>query len=82
MRRRTFIAGLGSATAWPLVAQGQQTRVWRIAYLSTSSAADAHSVAVFNAFRAQLRDLGYIEGQNLRLEVRRAEGEGSITTLP
>jgi putative tryptophan/tyrosine transport system substrate-binding protein len=75
MKRREFIAGLGGAAAWPVVARGQQTRVWRIAYLTTSSAADEHSVAVLNAFRAQLRDLGYIEGQNLRLDVRRAEGD-------
>jgi putative ABC transport system substrate-binding protein len=72
--RRAFVAGLGSAAAWPVVARAQE-KVWRVGYLSPSPAADKASVALFDAFRLQLRDLGYVEGRNLRLDVRRADGD-------
>jgi putative tryptophan/tyrosine transport system substrate-binding protein len=72
--RRAFIAGLGGAAAWPLVARAQQQtdKVWRVGYLSLSSAAENPS---FSAFTLKLQDLGYAEGKNLRLDVRRAEGD-------
>ena len=81
MNRRTFIAALGGAAAWPLVARGQQQpiKVWRVGYLSPSPATD-FSVSMFNTFRLKLQDLGYFEGKNLRLEVRRAEGD--LARLP
>jgi putative ABC transport system substrate-binding protein len=73
--RRAFIAGLGGLTASSLIALAQQERVWRIAYLTPSSAADKRAVALFDAFRMQLQELGYIVGRNLNLDVRRAEGD-------
>jgi putative tryptophan/tyrosine transport system substrate-binding protein len=72
MKRRKFIAALGGAAAWPLVARAQQERVWRVGYLSLGSAAENPS---FDAFRFKLADLGYVEGTNLRIDVRRAEGD-------
>src|SRR6516162_2435231 len=75
MKRRTFIAGLGGAAARPLVARAQQEKVWRVGYLSPASANDEVGVAFFEAFRLKLEDLGYVEGKNLRLDVRRAEGD-------
>ena len=75
VRRREFIAGLGSAAAWPVLAYGDETKVWRVGYLTPSSAIDQGSVELFNVFRLKLQDLGYVEGRNLRLEVRRAEGD-------
>jgi ABC-type uncharacterized transport system, periplasmic component len=78
MRRRAFIAALGGAAAWPLLARAQQqqpVKVWRVGYLTPASAADQVSVALFDAFRLKLQDLGYVEGKNLRLDVRRAEGD-------
>ena len=75
MRRREFIAALGSAVAWPVVARAQQGKVWRVGYLTSSSAADKISVALFDAFRLKLQDLGYVEGKNLTLDVGRAEGD-------
>ena len=75
MRRREFIAALCGAAVWPVVARGQQPeKVWRVGYLSPVSATKS-SVAFFNAFRSKLEELGYIEGKNLRLDVRRAEDD-------
>ena len=72
MRRREFIAGLGSAAAWPVVARAQQEKVWRVGYLSVSSATN-FSIAIFNAFKVKLQELGYVEGRNIQFDVRRAE---------
>jgi len=66
--RRKFLATLGgAAAAWPLAAHAQQPgRVWRIGVLETTSM--ALNAANFEAFRQNLRDLGYIEEQNLIIE--------------
>jgi putative ABC transport system substrate-binding protein len=75
VNRRTFIAALGGAAAWPLAARAQESaKVWRVGYLSPVSATKS-SVAFFDAFRIKLEQLGYIEGKNLRLDVRRAEDD-------
>jgi putative ABC transport system substrate-binding protein len=67
MRRREFIAGLGGAAAWPLVARAQRpNRVSRIGILALAPADSPNHVA----FCQGLRDLGYIEGQNLLIEYR------------
>jgi putative ABC transport system substrate-binding protein len=76
MRRREFIAGLGGAAAWPLVARAQQAKIWRVGYLSPAfppikSPGDADA---FQAFRQKMQDLGYVEGKNLHIESRYAEG--------
>ena len=65
MRRRDFIAGLGSAAAWPVVAQAQQPAVPVVGLLG----AQGLSVQVA-AVRQGLRELGFIEGQNLAIEYR------------
>jgi putative tryptophan/tyrosine transport system substrate-binding protein len=74
MRRRDFITLLGgAAAAWPVAALGQQAlRVYRIGYLSPTSfdAARQHNL---EAFRSGLRELGYVEGQHITLEIRWAE---------
>jgi putative ABC transport system substrate-binding protein len=74
VKKRAFIAGLGSAAAWPLVARAQQQKVWRVGYLSSSSVTKV-SAALFDAFRIKLEELGYVEGKNLRLDVRRADDD-------
>src|SRR3954447_24957333 len=74
MQRREFItlAG-GAAAAWPLAAYAQQPeRSARIGYLSIAAAAQYD-----DAFRAGLRDFGYVEGKNIHVEYRAAEGDGS-----
>jgi hypothetical protein len=64
MRRREFVGALGGAAAWPLAARAQQAnKLHRIGYLSLGSL--AAEASRFNAFRAGLAALGYIEGKNL-----------------
>jgi putative ABC transport system substrate-binding protein len=71
VKRRTFIAGLGSAAAWPVVAQAQQgDRVRRIGVLMNEAAVEATTQAELAAFVQGLRQLGWIDGKNLRLDVR------------
>jgi putative tryptophan/tyrosine transport system substrate-binding protein len=68
MRRREFIAGLGSAAAWPLAAQAQQAeRVRRIEVLLGGGPVNERRLA---AFRQRLAELGWVEGKNLRIDHR------------
>jgi putative ABC transport system substrate-binding protein len=80
MQRREFITLLGSVAAWPLAARAQQptTKIARIGWLVTGSATTYRfSLA---AFRDGLKALGYVEGQNINIEYRWAEG--NTTRLP
>jgi len=71
MRRRQFIAGLGSAAAWPLAARAQQRTQLIIGYLSGEMGGDFLIIP----FRQGLKDSGYIEGQNVAIEYRLADGQ-------
>jgi putative ABC transport system substrate-binding protein len=73
MRRRTFIAALGGAAAWPLAARGQQPAKPVVIGI-LSAAGDFHN-SLFNAFRQELRKLGYIDGRNAMFEFRSADGD-------
>src|SRR6202049_2003570 len=74
MRRREFIAGLGSAAVWPVVARAQQAALPVIGYLGTQSAdVDYKYVAV--PFLQGLKETGYVEGQNVAVEYRYAENQ-------
>jgi putative ABC transport system substrate-binding protein len=79
MKRRTFLAMVsGSLLAAPLAAEAQQAaKFTRIGYLSTNLAATPHRP---EAFRQGLRVLGYVEGRNLVIEYRDAEGK--VERLP
>lgn len=81
MRRREFIAALGgAAVAWPLAAQAQQpARVARIGYLGFGTAAAFASRV--ETLRAGLRDLGYVEGKNIVIDFRWAEGVDRLREL-
>src|SRR5262245_11378694 len=73
MRRRDFIAGLAGSVAWPLAARAQQPGIPLVGYLSGASAAQfPHLVA---AFRRGLNEAGYVEGRNVQVEYRWADGQ-------
>ena len=73
MKRRTFIAGLGSAVAWPMVARAQQAVLPVIGFVQLGSAdAAAGWVA---AFRQGPSETGYVEGQNVTIEYHWLEGQ-------
>ncbi len=74
MRRRTFIAFLSSAAvAWPLAAHAQQPQTLVIGFLSSRSPGD--SAYLVAAFRRGLGETGYVEGQNVAIEFRWAQGQ-------
>jgi putative ABC transport system substrate-binding protein len=75
MNRRGLIVLLGStAAAWPLAARAQQAaKVYRIGFLGNSTA--VLEADLVGPFREGLRDLGYVEGQNILVEYRWAQGE-------
>jgi putative tryptophan/tyrosine transport system substrate-binding protein len=72
MRRREFITLIGGATAWPLAARAQPTSPKRVGFLLVGLSPESKEVQVF---RRELRKAGYIEGRNLVLEWRSANGD-------
>jgi putative tryptophan/tyrosine transport system substrate-binding protein len=82
MRRRKFIAGLCGAAAWPVAARAQQAeRVRRIGVLMGSAATDTQGQSYLAAFIQGLRQAGWIEGRNLRIDVRWNPGEADLAQL-
>jgi putative tryptophan/tyrosine transport system substrate-binding protein len=73
MRRREFIAGLGSAAAWPVVARGQQRAMPVIVYFSAATREDLSSEAA--AFRLGLLRGGFIDGRNVAIEYHLADNQ-------
>ena len=72
MRRRDFIKAIAGSTVWPFAARAQQAAIPVIGFLGTASAAPfAHYLA---GFRQGLRETGHVEGHNVAIEFRWAEG--------
>jgi putative ABC transport system substrate-binding protein len=82
MRRRTFIAGLGSAAAWPVVARAQQPeRVRRIGVLIGSQENDPLGKPRISAFTQAFADLGWTDGRNVRMDIRFGDGDNNRIRL-
>lgn len=73
MKRREFITLLGGAAAWPIEARAQQAaKTARIGFLGADTQSGVESR--LERFRAGLRNLGYVEGDNVLIDFRWAEG--------
>ena len=78
MKRREFILALGGAAVWPLAARAQQPAMPVIGFLRSASLADA--TYLVTAFRQGLKEVGFVEGQNVAVEYR--SGENLPDRLP
>jgi putative tryptophan/tyrosine transport system substrate-binding protein len=83
MRRRDFITLVGgAAAAWPLAARAQQPAMSVVGWLNSGTSGDPLFMSFVSAFRASLKDAGYIEGQNIAIDFRWGEGQyGELPTL-
>jgi putative ABC transport system substrate-binding protein len=71
IRRREFIAGIGSAAVWPVTARGQQpNRVRQVGMLVGAAADDPQAQALIVAFRQGMEERGWREGRNLQIDYR------------
>jgi putative ABC transport system substrate-binding protein len=73
MKRREFITLIGSAAAWPLAARAQNTALPVVGFLHSRGPQDAAHITA--GFRRGLRDAGFIDGQNVRIEYRWTHGQ-------
>src|SRR5437588_8954708 len=80
VRRREFITLIGGAAAWPLAAHAQQPARYRIGHLAIAAPTDTPPPppANWDAFVQGLREIGYMEGQNIAFEHRSAHDQPEL----
>jgi putative ABC transport system substrate-binding protein len=82
MRRREFIAGLGGAASWPLLARAERgERVRRLSVLMGWNETDPQAKDALSAFAEGLEKLGWVEGRNLRLDIRWTSGNADLRQM-
>jgi len=82
MKRREFITLLGGAAPWPLAARAQQAeQVQRVGVLMVQAEDDPDAKARLAGFRQGLESLGWLEGRNIRLDIRFAPGGAHVQVL-
>jgi putative ABC transport system substrate-binding protein len=79
MRRRVFIAALGSAAAWPVLARAQQQPIPVVGWLGAAPASS--NASRLRGLRLGLRDVGYVEGTSVVIEFRWAENPSQLPKL-
>ena len=79
IRRREFIAGLGGAAAWPLAAHAQQVeRIGGSAYLFSGLLRAMQKHCYVSAFESSWRELGWVDGRNIRVDYHWAPGDAGV----
>ena len=73
MRRREFIAGIGSTVVWPVLARAEPPRMPVIGYVNSRSPNEAADIV--NAFRLGLKETGFVDGENVTIQSRFAAGD-------
>jgi putative tryptophan/tyrosine transport system substrate-binding protein len=82
MRRRDFITAIaGAAVGWPLAARAQSAPVRRIGILMNGAATEREPQSYVAAFVEALRQLGWVEGQNIRVDVRWNAGDAALARI-
>ena len=82
MKRRDFVTLLGgAAVAWPLAARAQSSPVRRIGVLMNAAATEMVPLSYVAAFVQALRQLGWTEGQNFRIDVRWNAGDAQLARI-
>jgi putative ABC transport system substrate-binding protein len=82
IKRRDFLTLLGGAAVWPLAARAQQgERMRRIGVLMNDAATEAVSQSYVAEFVQRLRQLGWVEGRNIRIDVRWNAGDAALARI-
>jgi putative tryptophan/tyrosine transport system substrate-binding protein len=79
MRRREFIALLGSAAVWPVVARAAESRVRRVGILLSAAATETEYQGYLAGFVQEMQQRGWTEGKNLQMDVCWNAGDATLS---